>query len=440
VITSHRTVGSCQLGAEPHPLAIPDFRSLWTGALVSLTGAQMQFVALPYYVHDRTGSASATALTAFVQVLPRVTVAPLAGAIADRFGGRRLLTTSNAVLAAVTAALCLAPQADWWVAVVVVGVQAVLAQLVGPAEHVVLPRVVTPGQLAAANGLSSANQSIARLVGPPTGALLYASVGLAGVAVANAVTFAVAALITSRLRDAWSAASSPDRLAYPRSAGLRRPVGWQECRRNLLLGRLLWVLALTGIGEGFVVALLAPYVSEVFGSSVALGVILSCQAAGGVCGAALITRWLPTRLAPAALGWGCVGCGLLLMPLLSYPLVYPALWPALLLVALAGVPFAAVAAAQTTILQLVPRAAARGRVFGTAAAVSGSAQLLAIAISGPLADRTSVYVVLVDAPCYVLAGVLVLWPGRFRRSDDDHGSDASARRSPPWSVQATAAG
>jgi MFS family permease len=116
------------------------------------------------------------------------------------------------------------------------------------------------------------------------------------------------------------------------------------------------------------------------------------------------------------------------------------LWPALLLVALAGVPFAAVAAAQTTILQLVPRAAARGRVFGTAAAVSGSAQLIAIAISGPLADRTSVYVVLVDAPCYLLAGVLVLWPRRSRRSSNEHGPDASTRRSTPWSVGGTAAG
>lgn len=438
-MTSHRTVALCDLGAEPHPLAIPDFRSLWTGALVSLIGTQMQFVALPYYVHDRTGSASATALTAFVQVLPRVAVAPLAGAIADRFGGRRLLTASNVVLAVVTAALCLAPQADWWVAVVVVGVQAMLAQLVAPAEHVVLPRVVTRSQLAAANGLSSANQSIARLVGPPSGALLYASVGLAGVAVANAATFAVAALIVSRLRAAWSAASAPDRRTHPRSAGLRRPVGWQECRRHWLLRRLLWVLVLTGIGEGFVVALLAPYASEVFGSSVALGAILSCQAVGGVCGAALITRWLPTGRAPAALGWGCVGCAVLLMPLLSYPLLYPALWPALLLVALAGMPFAAVAAAQTTILQLVPRAAARGRVFGTAAAVSGSAQLIAIAISGPLADRTSVYVVLVDAPCYLLAGVLVLWPRRSRRSNK-HGPDASTRRSTPWSVGGTAAG
>ena len=414
-MTSHRTVGVRQ--RTTHPLAMPGFRSLWTGALVSLTGTQMQFVALPYYVHDRTGSASATALTAFVQVLPRVAVAPLAGAIADRVGGRRLLTTSNLALAVVTAALCLTPLGAWWAAVAVVGLQAVLAQLVGPAEHVVLARVVPADQLAAANSLSGASHSIARLVGPPSGAVLYASAGLAGVALANAVTFAVATLIVSRLRDPRSAPSSSCGASRIDPAGRSRIGGWQQYRRHRLLRRLLCVLVLTAIGEGLLLALLAPYASEVFGSSVALGGILSCQAAGGICGAALIARWLPSRLAPAALGWGCLGCGILLTPLLSYPLVYPALWPALLLVAVSGVAFAAVAAAQTTVLHLVPVAEARGRVFGVAAAVSGGAQLMAIAVAGPLADLTTVYVVLLDAPCYLLAGLLMLLAERSELTD-----------------------
>jgi len=38
----------------------------------------------------------------------------------------------------------------------------------------------------------------------------------------------------------------------------------------------------------------------------------------------------------------------------GYPLLYPPLWPALLLIAVAGLPFAAVATAQTTLLQTPP--------------------------------------------------------------------------------------
>jgi len=92
----------------------------------------------------------------------------------------------------------------------------------------------------------------------------------------------------------------------------------------------------------------------------------------------------------------------------GYPLFYPPLWPALLLIAVAGLPFAAVAAAQTTLLQTLPHPALRGRVFGVTAATTGAAQLLGILTSGYLADRTTVYLLLADAPCYLLAGLVIL--------------------------------
>lgn len=57
----------------------------------------------------------------------------------------------------------------------------------------------------------------------------------------------------------------------------------------------------------------------------------------------------------------------------------------------------------------------RGRVFGVTAAATGAAQLLGILGSGYLADRTTVYVLLADAPCYLLAGLVIL---RARRHHD----------------------
>lgn len=51
----------------------------------------MQFVALPYFVYERTGSTLATAATAMSQMLPGVVLGPMAGAVADRVDGRRLL-------------------------------------------------------------------------------------------------------------------------------------------------------------------------------------------------------------------------------------------------------------------------------------------------------------------------------------------------------------
>lgn len=175
------------------------------------------------------------------------------------------------------------------------------------------------------------------------------------------------------------------------------------------------VFVLTGIGEGCVSALLAPYTAEVFGSSAALGLLLTCQAAGGLAGALVMSRWAVLDRLPQTLGLAAVTCAVLSAAMIGYPWLYPRLWPALLLIAVAGLPFAAVAASQTTLLQTLPQPAVRGRVFGVTMAAAGGAQLVGILASGYLADRTSVYIPLADAPCYLLAGLIIL---RSERRED----------------------
>ena len=382
----------------------------------------MQFVALPYFVHEQTGSSFATALAAAAQALPGVTLGPLAGAIADSRDTRRLLIGANVVLAAVTLAFCLSLVAPWWVVVVVAFLQAVVAQLVAPAEVMLAPSLVPSASLPAANSLSAANNSLARLIGPAAGGLLYATSGLPVVAVANALSFAAAALLVSRISPGRTRLPEhPQQPIQPRVRTTRPGLtggwaaGWAEIRRQPLLGRLLLVFVLTGIGEGCVSALLAPYTAEVFGSSTALGLLLTCQAAGGITGALAMSRWAIIDRLPLTLGAAAIACGVLLAVMIGYPLFYPPLWPALLLIAIAGLPFAATAAAQITLLQTLPHPAVRGSVFGVTIAAAGAAQLVGILASGYLADRTTVYLLLADAPCYLLAGLVILQGRRPNR-------------------------
>lgn len=382
---------------------------------MSLAGTHMQFVALPYFVHEQTGSAFATGLAAAAHVMPGVTLGPLAGAVADSRDSRRLLVAANFVLAAVTVAFCLTLVAPWWVVLPVALLQGVVAQLIGPAEIVLVPTLVPATGLPAANSLMGANHNLARLLGPAVGGVLYATSGLPLVALANALTFAFAAVLVSRIGPAThrpcELAQSPTRLdgrpgRPPVMAGWA--TGWAEIRRQPLLGRLLAMFVLAGMGEGCVAALLAPYTAEVFGSSTALGLLLTCQAAGGLAGALVVSRWAVLGHVPQTLARAAIACAILLAAMIGYPMFYPRLWPALLLIAVAGFPFAVVAAAQTTLLQTLPSPAVRGRVFGVAMAAAGAAQLIGILASGYLADRTSVYFLLADAPCYLLAGLIML--------------------------------
>jgi len=69
---------------------------------------------------------------------------------------------------------------------------------------------------------------------------------------------------------------------------------------------------------------------------------------------------------------------------------------------------AGVGVAQTTLLQTLPEPAVRGSVFGVTIAAAGSAQLIGILTAGYLADQVAVYVLLADAPCYLLPGLVIL--------------------------------
>ncbi|MET3808158.1 MFS family permease [Nakamurella sp. UYEF19] len=400
---------------SPKPLEIPGFRKLWSGGLLSLVGTHMQFVALPFFVFDMTGSTFATAVTAAGQAIPAMFLGPLAGALADLRDTRRVLITANALLCLVTLAFCLSPLAPWWVMVLIAFLQAVLGQLVEPAEVVMVVSLVPAQRLPAANSMLGANVSLARLVGPTAGGALYAVAGLPAVAVLNAISFAAAGVLVSQIQRVDARPAQPVLVPRPRlTSGWTE--GWTAIGKQPMLRALLVVSALTGLGEGCVSALIAPYVGEVFGGSSALGLLMSCQAVGGLIGALVMIRMTRPDLMPRTLGWAAVSGGLLLSVMITYPLFYPPLYPALMLITAAGLPFAAVAAARLTLLQTLTEPTSRGRVFGVFSGITGTVQLSGILLSGYLADRTTVYLLLIDSPCYLLAGVVMLRRSGRQRS------------------------
>lgn len=382
-----------------------DLTRVWWAGLISWTGNYALFVALPVYVYGRTNSTLATALSVMAGTLPSVVVGPLAGVLVDRWDRRRVLVLANLTLSAATPLFLLAPDSPWWLAVPIALVQSSLGQFLGPAEHALLPTLVGEEHLAAANSLNALNNNLARLIGPAAGGLLLASLGFAGVVIADALTYLLAAGLMWGVRAPESA---------PQPEGTRRVLGeWRAglamVGGNALL-RLCFVAAgLVGFGEGFISTLMAPFVKEMLGGGGReLGFLLSAQAVGGILAGLLLASFAHRLDAARLLGWGGLLSGLSLAALLNYPLLYPALWPGLVLVAVAGLPFAAWGTAQTTLLQRESDDDKRGRVFGSYLAVFGLTQLLGMGASGYLGDKLGVLVINVDTAMYLLAGAAVL--------------------------------
>ncbi|HET6617812.1 MAG TPA: MFS transporter, partial [Gemmatimonadota bacterium] len=85
-----------------------NFRLFAAGQIVSLTGTWVQLVAQSWLVYRLTGRATLLGLVGFAGQIPIFVLAPLGGAIADRFERRRILVVTQSiamVLAFVLAAL-----------------------------------------------------------------------------------------------------------------------------------------------------------------------------------------------------------------------------------------------------------------------------------------------------------------------------------------------
>ncbi len=406
---------------RPSPLSLlltnRSLTRVWWAGLISWIGNYALFVALPVYVYGQTRSTLATALSVMAGALPAILIGPLAGVLVDRWDRRRVLILSNLALGGVTLLFLLAPRGPWWLVVPVALLQSSAGQFLGPAEHALLPTLVEEEQLAAANSLNALNNNLARLIGPALGGLLLASLGFTGVVIADALTYLLAAWLMLGVR---APEAAPPVAARTHLGGEWR-AGLAMVGRSPLLRLCFVAAALVGFGEGFISTLLAPFVKEMLSGSGPsdsgreLGFLLSAQAVGGIL-AGLLLAGLARQLDPARLlGWGGLLSGVLLAALLNYPLVYPALWPGLVLVAVAGLPFAAWGAAQMTLLQRESDGDKRGRVFGSYFAVFSFTQLLGMGASGYLGATLGVLVINVDTAAYLLAGAVVLLATRRRK-------------------------
>src|SRR5437660_8912381 len=75
-----------------------DFRLLWMGQIVSVTGSQMQLAAINWHIYLLTRSALALGLVGACRAIPIVLCSLAGGVIADVVDRRRLLMTNQSVM------------------------------------------------------------------------------------------------------------------------------------------------------------------------------------------------------------------------------------------------------------------------------------------------------------------------------------------------------
>ncbi|GAA1609518.1 MFS transporter [Kribbella karoonensis] len=390
-----------------------DYRLLLGAGLISLVGDWLLRTGLAFQVYVLTGSTLASGGLLLASFLPAVLLGSLAGVFVDRWSQRTTMIVTNVLNAVVLLPLIAVHSASLiWIVYAVVLAQSCLQQFFTPAEQSLIPLLVNSDQLVTANALNSQIRDLARLIGAALGGVLAAAGGLTLLALGDAATFAIAVVLVAAMRHRQHRPPKEEETAGGAIRRLKQE--WTEGLRLCVAGsamRLFFVFCLvTGVGEGVMSTLFAPFVSaELGGDGKVYGLIVSSQAIGGIVGgliaAAIGPRW------PAATLWGigAFAFGLIDTVLFLYPLVSSSVIPAFVCMIVVGLPGALVLAGMMTVFQNLTVDGTRGRIYGAVGAAESVAVLIGIAGAGVLGDAVGIIPVLVfQGLGYVVGGVVVL--------------------------------
>ena len=337
-----------------------NYRLLFVGQAVSLTGSWMQQLALSWLVYRMTGSAFLLGVVAFAGQLPGFVIAPIAGVLADRWNRHRIVVATQAgmmVQATVVAVLVLGGWIEVWHLVALATALGVLTGLDIPARQALFLDLVEGDRedLANAIALNSSLFNATRLVGPSLGGFLIARLGEGPVFAINAGTYlgVLAALLAMRLHPAAHGPAAGSVLHRLRE-GFGYALGFQPVRSLLLL-----IAAISLVGMPYVV-LLPVFAEEVLGGGPrTLGFLMSAAGLGALGGALYLAGRSTVRgLSRIIVIAGFVfGAGLIAF---SFSRALP-LSMALLVVAGAGM--MVLSASTNTVLQTVVAPEMRGRLM-----------------------------------------------------------------------------
>jgi MFS family permease len=199
------------------PFTNRDFRLLFGGSSISMIGDQFTLVALPWLVLQLTGSPAQLGLVLAVMALPRAAFMLVGGALVDRMSPRRVLLTAraaNALLTGLLAALVLAGSIQMWMVYLLAFAIGLCTAFAYPAGGSIVPQIVAPMQLQAANSMIMGMRQLSMLIGPALAGLLVTAgsaragsapsagahgTGLAFVVDAVSFLFSVASLLAIRI-------------------------------------------------------------------------------------------------------------------------------------------------------------------------------------------------------------------------------------------------
>jgi len=219
-----------------------NFRLLWGGQSLSLTGTMMQNATVLWHVSLLAGDQKALALgtVGLVRVVPILLCALLGGAIADAFDRRKTMLVTQgamAVFAAVLALVTLFGASDLASVYLLTALTAAASAFDGPARTSLVPTLVRREHLSNAVTLNKMLFQVTSVVGPAAAGLALVFLDIGWIYAINAVSFVAvfAALLAMRDVPARTASERAPVSVRAVADGLRFVFGTPLIRSTMLL-------------------------------------------------------------------------------------------------------------------------------------------------------------------------------------------------------------
>lgn len=179
-----------------------DVRLLFTSQLVSASGSWAYNVGLLAFVYARTHSLAWVGAAGFVRFVPSLLLSAYSGVVAERLERIRLMVNVNWLCTLWQAGLVAVAVAHGPVALALCfsALTSATAVVYNPSVSATIPNLVDEDDLVAANALNATIDNLTIISGPAIGALLLLAGSPTVVFIANAVSFAAAALLVGQIK------------------------------------------------------------------------------------------------------------------------------------------------------------------------------------------------------------------------------------------------
>jgi MFS family permease len=371
------------------PLRGAAYRRMWLGNGVSFFGFQFTSVAVPVEMFAVTHSSAWVGLLGIAGLIPLMIFGLWGGAAADVVDRRRLLLASSVVTWASTLGFLIQALIGVNSGLLLLGLTAVQSAGVAmsmPARNAIIPRIVAPDLVPAANTLNYTTTTAGGVLGPLAAGLIFGawSTG-AGVIVAYAVD---AVLFTVTFWATWRLPPIPpvihDEGAPRPTAGVRGIIdglAFLVTKPVLLLSFGVDIVAMVFAMPR---ALFPEVAQDRFGGGSAVGWLFAAIAIGSVIGG-LTGGWIGrikhqgVALVIAVVAWGLA---------IGFSGFARSLWLMVLLLAVGGAADLVSAVYRQSILQVFAPDRLRGRLQGVFTVVVAGGPRLGDLRAGATADFT----------------------------------------------------